>query len=75
MTQKLAGMVSGLNGLIDPTAVLEVVATGSTWSEGQNTIWHVLPLRSNPAHRHLPNCPESNSEPQNPPSSIASKHC
>ena len=34
MTRKLAGMVSGLVGLIDPCAVLEVVATGSAWSEG-----------------------------------------
>jgi gluconolactonase len=27
-------MVSGLDGLVDPSAVLEVVATGSEWSEG-----------------------------------------
>jgi gluconolactonase len=34
MTRELTGVVSGLDGLVDPSAVLEVVATGSTWSEG-----------------------------------------
>jgi hypothetical protein len=27
-------MVSGLDGFVDPSAALEVVATGATWSEG-----------------------------------------
>ncbi|MEP5608785.1 MAG: SMP-30/gluconolactonase/LRE family protein, partial [Marinobacter alexandrii] len=34
MNQKLTGTVSGLDGLIEPTAPLEVVATGSIWNEG-----------------------------------------
>lgn len=34
MTNLLKGMVAGLEGLVDPEAMLEVVATGSTWSEG-----------------------------------------
>ena len=34
MTKELAGLVPGLDGLFDPSAVLEVVATGATWSEG-----------------------------------------
>lgn len=51
MTQKLAGMVSGLNGLIDPSAVLEVVATGSAWSEGP--LW--LPARGCLRWSDIPN--------------------
>lgn len=34
MTQMLTGTVVGLNGLIDPSAPLEIVANGSIWSEG-----------------------------------------
>ncbi len=34
MNRSLTGTVSGLEGLIDPGAPLEIVATGSIWSEG-----------------------------------------
>ena len=51
MTRKLAGMVSGLVGLIDPCAALEVVATGSTWSEGP--LW--IPARGCLRWSDIPN--------------------
>ena len=38
MTQKLGCTVTGLNGLVEPTAQLEIVATGSMWSEGPRWI-------------------------------------
>lgn len=34
MTRQLAGTVIGLEGLVDPSEPLEIIATGSVWSEG-----------------------------------------
>lgn len=34
MTRQLTSTVIGLEGLVEPTEPLEVIATGSVWSEG-----------------------------------------
>ena len=51
MTTRLSGTVSGLDGLVDPAEPLEIVATGSVWSEGP--LW--IPARGCLRWSDIPN--------------------
>jgi gluconolactonase len=51
VTEKLTGVVTGLEGLVEPSAPLEIVSTGSTWSEGP--LW--IPARGCLRWSDIPN--------------------